>query len=102
MAWRNYVEFNGLQRQALSVVPLSIVSGGVILSLLLRPLGEGARRTPDLTIIPFHHTDPWIGQGQFDWCRPHFGCPFARAQALRLNGHALPRSSASHCQSLYE
>jgi hypothetical protein len=30
--------------------------------LLFRPLAEGARRTVDLYIIPFEHSDPGEGQ----------------------------------------
>ncbi len=54
-----------LIRPALSVVPLSIVRGGVIFALYFRSLPQGARRRADLYIIPFDHIGPWIGQGQF-------------------------------------
>jgi hypothetical protein len=37
-----------------------------IFPLLLRPLAEGARRTADLFIIPFEHSDPGVGQEHFD------------------------------------
>jgi hypothetical protein len=62
----------GLQRQALSVVPLSILRGGVICPLFFRLLAEGARG--DLFIIPFEQTAPWGCQGQFDLRHPDFGC----------------------------
>jgi len=65
----------GLQRQALSVVPLSIVSGGVICPHFFRLLAEGARRTEDLFIIPFEQTAPWGCQGQFDRRHPGFWLP---------------------------
>ncbi len=66
MLFHNLLAIIDLVRSALSVVPLSIVSGGVIFPLLFRPLAEGARRTADLYIIPLEHSAPWIGQEHLD------------------------------------
>jgi hypothetical protein len=70
---QNSLENRHLHPPMRSVVPLSTLSGGGDLSLLLptlggrfRPLVEGARRTGDLFIIPFEQTAPWGCQGQFD------------------------------------
>jgi hypothetical protein len=41
------------------------VRGGVMCPLLFRSLAEGARRAAELFIIPFEHSAPGIGQGQF-------------------------------------
>ncbi len=59
--FHNLLVIIDLLRSALSVVPLSIVSGGCDFPLAT-PLTEGARRTADLYIIPFEHSAPGDGQ----------------------------------------
>jgi hypothetical protein len=65
MDFRNILVITDLGRPALSVVPLSILKGGVVFPFFIRPLANGARRTTDLFMIQFEQNAPWVGQEHF-------------------------------------
>jgi hypothetical protein len=71
MDFHNILVIMDLGRPALSVVPLSILRGGVVFPFLIRPLANGARRTADLFMIQFEQNVPWF-------CQEHFKPTLAR------------------------